>query len=71
MPGVMACEETEEQPQWGGSVGGHSYKPRNREIAHETLMNNYFNSNSMYTEEDFRRHFRMRLHVFERLLYDV
>ncbi|XP_068316340.1 uncharacterized protein [Pyrus communis] len=44
--GVMACEETEEQPQWDGSVAGHSYKPRNREIAHETLTNNYFNSNS-------------------------
>ncbi|XP_048446372.1 uncharacterized protein LOC125480115 isoform X1 [Pyrus x bretschneideri] len=69
--GVMACEETEEQPQWDGSVAGHSYKPRNREMAHETLTNNYFNSNSVYIEEDFRRHFRMRLHVFERLLHDA
>ena len=35
------------------------------------LMNNYFNPNSVYTEKDFRRRFRMRRHVFERLLRDV
>ena len=34
-------------------------------------MNNYFNSNSVYIEEDFRRRFQMRRHVFERLLHDV
>ncbi|XP_068312387.1 uncharacterized protein [Pyrus communis] len=34
-------------------------------------MNNYFNPNSMYTEEDFIRCFRMRCHVFERLLHVV
>ncbi|XP_068314971.1 uncharacterized protein [Pyrus communis] len=65
MAGVMACQETKEQPQWDGSVAGRSYKPRNREMAHETLMNNYFNSNSVYIEEDFRCRFRMRRHVFE------
>ncbi|RXH79467.1 hypothetical protein DVH24_040614 [Malus domestica] len=71
MAGVMACEETEEQPQWDGSVGGHSYKPQNRKIAQETMMNNYFNSNSVYTKEDFRHRFQMRHRVFERLLHDV
>ncbi|XP_008380877.1 uncharacterized protein [Malus domestica] len=40
-------------------------------MAHETLMNNYFNSNSTYTKEGFRCHFQMRRHVFERLLHDV
>ncbi|XP_050160392.1 uncharacterized protein LOC126633903 [Malus sylvestris] len=40
-------------------------------MAHENLMNNYFNPNSVYTEYDFRRHLRMRRHVFERLLHDV
>ncbi|XP_068309707.1 uncharacterized protein [Pyrus communis] len=40
-------------------------------MTHANLMNNYFNPNSVYTEEDFRRRFRMRRHVFERLLRDV
>ncbi|XP_070662437.1 uncharacterized protein [Malus domestica] len=40
-------------------------------MAHANLMNNYFNPNSVYTEEDFRHRFRMRRHVFERLLRDV
>ncbi|XP_048435633.1 uncharacterized protein LOC125475195 [Pyrus x bretschneideri] len=40
-------------------------------MMHVNLMNNYFNPNSVYTEEDFRRHFRMRCYVFERLLRDV
>ncbi|XP_068323293.1 uncharacterized protein [Pyrus communis] len=40
-------------------------------MSHANLMNNYFNPNSVYTEEDFRLHFRMRRHVFQRLLRDV
>ncbi|XP_068304456.1 uncharacterized protein [Pyrus communis] len=40
-------------------------------MSHANLMNNYFNLNSMHTEEDFRRRFQMRRHVFERLLRDV
>ncbi|CAN6724527.1 unnamed protein product [Malus baccata var. baccata] len=71
MAAAMVCQPTEEQPQWGGSVAGRSYKPRNRAMAHANLMNNYFNPDSVYTEEDFRRRFRMRRHVFERLLRDV
>ncbi|XP_070667410.1 uncharacterized protein [Malus domestica] len=43
----------------------------NRAITHNNLMNNYFNPNSMYTEDDFRRRFQMRRHVFERLLHNV
>ncbi|KAM2175781.1 hypothetical protein ACFX1Q_035148 [Malus domestica] len=38
---------------------------------HTNLMNNYFNPNLVYTEDDFRRRFRMRRHVFERVLHDV
>ncbi|XP_048429860.1 uncharacterized protein LOC103933589 [Pyrus x bretschneideri] len=71
MSGVMACEPTEKQPQWGSFIAGRFYKPRNREMTYDNLMNNYFNPNSMYTEEDFRRRFWMRCHVFERLLHDV
>ncbi|KAM0987492.1 hypothetical protein ACFX2A_011774 [Malus domestica] len=40
-------------------------------MMHANLMNNYFDPNSVYTEEDFRRRFRMRRHVFKRLLCDV
>ncbi|XP_070662193.1 uncharacterized protein [Malus domestica] len=40
-------------------------------MMHANLMNNYFNLNSVYTEEDFRHHFQMRRHVFELLLRDV
>ncbi|XP_048420830.1 uncharacterized protein LOC103938651 [Pyrus x bretschneideri] len=68
---AMVCQPTEEQPQCGGSVAGRFYKPRNRAMTHANLMNNYFNPNSMYTEDDFRRRFRMRRHVFKRVLYDV
>ncbi|XP_068344279.1 uncharacterized protein [Pyrus communis] len=40
-------------------------------MKHANLMNNYFKPNSMYTEDDFRRRFRMSRHVFERVLHDV
>ncbi|XP_068320384.1 uncharacterized protein [Pyrus communis] len=68
---VIVCQPTEEQPQWGGSITGRYYKPRNRAMSHANLINNYFNPNSVYTEENFRRRFQMRSHVFERLLRDV
>ena len=55
MAATMVCQPTEEQPQWGGSIAGRSYKPRNRAMTHANLMNNYFNPNSVYTEDDFRR----------------
>ncbi|XP_068309765.1 uncharacterized protein [Pyrus communis] len=40
-------------------------------MSHSNLMNNYFNPNSVYTKEDFRRHFQIKHHVFERLLRDL
>ncbi|XP_048448086.1 uncharacterized protein LOC125480892 [Pyrus x bretschneideri] len=67
----MVCQPTEEQPQWGDSIASRSYKPQNKALSHTNLMNNYFNPNSVYTEEDFRHRFRMRRHVFKRLLHDV
>ncbi|XP_068331506.1 uncharacterized protein [Pyrus communis] len=62
MATAMVCQPTEEQPQWGGSIAGRSYKPRNREMSHANLMNNYFNPNSVYTEEDFRHRLQMSCH---------
>ncbi|XP_070675423.1 uncharacterized protein [Malus domestica] len=55
MAAAMVCQPTEEQPQWGGFIAGRSYKPRNGAMTHVNLMNNYFDLNSVYTEEDFRR----------------
>ncbi|XP_050152178.1 uncharacterized protein LOC126626819 [Malus sylvestris] len=40
-------------------------------MTHANMMKKYFNPNSVYTKKDFRRHFRMRRHVFEHLLRDV
>ncbi|XP_070669102.1 uncharacterized protein [Malus domestica] len=71
MAAAMVCQPNKEQPQWDGSVAGHSYKLRNRAMMHVNLMNNYFNLNSVYTEEDFRRRFQMRHHVVEHLPHDV
>ena len=39
-------------------------------MTYANLMNNYFNPNSVYIEDDFRRRFWMRCHVFERLLHE-
>ncbi|XP_009337863.2 uncharacterized protein LOC103930279 [Pyrus x bretschneideri] len=71
MDAAMVYQPIKEQRQWGGSIVGRFYKPRNRAMTHANMMNNYFNSNFVYTEDDFRRRFRMRLHVFKRLLHDV
>ncbi|XP_070675642.1 uncharacterized protein [Malus domestica] len=71
MAAARVCQLTEEQPQWGGSVACRFYKPRNRAMTHANLMNNYFNPNSVYTKEDFKRRFGIRRYVFERLLRDV
>ncbi|XP_070660721.1 uncharacterized protein [Malus domestica] len=46
MATATVCQPTEEQPQWGDSVAGRSYKPRNKAMTHANLMNNYFNLNS-------------------------
>nr|XP_008385960.2 uncharacterized protein LOC103448477 [Malus domestica] len=40
-------------------------------MTHANLMNNYFNPNSVYTEDDFRHRFWMRHHFFEHLFRDV
>ncbi|XP_070679177.1 uncharacterized protein [Malus domestica] len=40
-------------------------------MTHANLMHNYFDPNSVYIEEDFRRRFWMRRHVFKCLLCDV
>ncbi|XP_058772575.1 uncharacterized protein LOC131646582 [Vicia villosa] len=41
---------------------------RSREEGHNRLFNDYFSKNPVYTEAQFRRRFRMRRHVFLRLV---
>ncbi|XP_068323432.1 uncharacterized protein [Pyrus communis] len=48
MAAAIVCRPTEEQHQWGDSIAGRSYKPRNRAMSHANLMNNYFNPNSKW-----------------------
>ncbi|XP_048427891.1 uncharacterized protein LOC125471495 [Pyrus x bretschneideri] len=35
-------------------------------MTHANLMNNYFNANSIYIKDDFRRRFRMRRHDLDK-----
>lgn len=44
------------------------YVPRNREAAHDDLVANYFSANPVYTDEMFRRRFRMRKPLFLRIV---
>ncbi|KAK2375830.1 hypothetical protein QL285_076694 [Trifolium repens] len=41
---------------------------RSREEGHNRLFNDYFSENPVYTEAQFRRRFRMRRHVFLRIV---
>jgi hypothetical protein len=44
------------------------YIPRNREQAHDDLVANYFSANPIYTDEMFRRRFRMNRPLFLRIV---
>jgi hypothetical protein len=41
---------------------------RSREEGHNRLFNDYFSENPVYTEAQFRRRFRMRRHLFLRIV---
>jgi hypothetical protein len=44
--------------------GPRRYIPRNREAGHDDLVANYFSANPVYTDEMFRRRFRMNKTLF-------
>jgi len=48
--------------------GPRRYIPRNREAGHDDLVANYFSANSIYTNEMFRRRFRMNKPLFLRIV---
>lgn len=62
-------EEMDVPKQWGGSRKGRAAnKPRDFVGAYEKLMGDYFNgSDSVYSEADFERRFRMPRHVYDRI----
>jgi hypothetical protein len=51
--------------------GPRRYIPRNRERAHDDLVANYFSANPIYTDEMFRRRFRMNRPLFLRIVMDL
>lgn len=48
--------------------GPRRYIPRPREKGHEDLVANYFSANPIYTDEQFRRRFRMNKPLFLRIV---
>ncbi|BFG20134.1 hypothetical protein CerSpe_064080 [Prunus speciosa] len=64
-------EQIQQEGPWGGSVVGRSNKCRGRALGHQKLMMDYFVPNPVYTPKDFVRRFRMRRHVFLRLVNDI
>ncbi|KAI5343568.1 hypothetical protein L3X38_011444 [Prunus dulcis] len=64
-------EQIQQEGLWGGSVVGCSNKCRGRALGHKKLTMDYFVPNPVYTLEDFRRRFRMKRHVFFRLVNDI
>ncbi|XP_062021001.1 uncharacterized protein LOC133737476 [Rosa rugosa] len=66
-----AHEQLHQQPQWGGSVAGHAYKNRQRGLANQRLLNDYFVDNLVFNDVEFRRRYRMRREVYLRMLDDV
>ncbi|KAJ9560593.1 hypothetical protein OSB04_005753 [Centaurea solstitialis] len=46
-------------------------KSRNRIVAHEKLVNDYFSDNPVYDDNDFERRFRMKRRLFLRIVADL
>ncbi|XP_050365512.1 uncharacterized protein LOC126784055 [Argentina anserina] len=69
--GWLATNPLQQQPQWGGSVPGRATLHREREVAHQKILRDYFVADPVYPPEMFRRRYRMRREVFLRMLDDV
>eukprot|EP00267_Zea_mays_P040381 XP_008680097.1 uncharacterized protein LOC103655065 [Zea mays] len=55
----------------GGFVLGHRVINRNRQMGHIRLYNDYFTDQSVYSNELFRRRFRMMKRLFLRILQKI
>ncbi|XP_071727636.1 uncharacterized protein [Rutidosis leptorrhynchoides] len=52
-------------------VNSRCYVRRDHYDAHNRLMNDYFDEGCKYTEDQFKRHFRMHRRVFLRVMNDI
>jgi hypothetical protein len=64
-------EESTESSHRRRQSGPRRYIPRNREAGHEDLVANYFSANHIYTDEMFRRRFRMNKPLFLRIVHTL
>jgi hypothetical protein len=62
---VGEASSVSRHPRWSGP---RRYIPRNRECAHDDLVDNYFSANPIYIDEMFRRRFRMNRPLFLRIV---
>lgn len=60
--------EASSVPRRRRQSGPRRYVPRNREAGHDDLVANYFSANPIYTDEMFRRRFRMNKPLFLRIV---
>ncbi|XP_015697119.2 uncharacterized protein LOC107305093 [Oryza brachyantha] len=68
---VHGQDMTDHVPKRGGSVYGHQVIDRDRLGGHCRLYNDYFSEESTYGPAYFRRRFRMRHHLFLRIMNAV
>jgi hypothetical protein len=60
--------QTKKKKGGGSKPGKRKNKERNRLLYDALLKSDYFNDETTYDANDFRRRFRMRRHVFDRIL---
>lgn len=63
--------EEDEASQWGGSSEGRKYIQRDREGMDQRLKGLYFSEPCRFDGDYFRRRFRMRPHLFDKMMRSV
>nr|XP_011459904.1 PREDICTED: uncharacterized protein LOC101296748 [Fragaria vesca subsp. vesca] len=64
---IKSVVEERERPVRRGSMKGHNFVPRNIAKGHKNLYRDYFADPPIFPDNVFRRRFRMRRHVFDRI----
>lgn len=64
-------QRSERRPIHGGTSQPRRYIPRDRQLGHGLIMSNYFDPGARYTEEMFRRRYRMKKSLFLKIMQDV
>ena len=68
---ILGAMFEEDKPRVGGSVVGRKYVHRDRQAAHHRLVTDYFATNCRFDGNFFRRRFRMRRLLFNKILKDI